>query len=49
MYELINGNVTGPLVHIDVGAKDERGLLGIAISGNGNRTIHLFIFTILNA
>lgn len=36
VYELINGNVTGPLVHIDVGTKDERGLLGIAISGNGN-------------
>ena len=30
VYEVINGNITGPLLHIDVGVKDERGLLGIA-------------------
>ena len=30
VYEVINGNVTSALVHIDVGIKDERGLLGIA-------------------
>src|SRR5574339_762824 len=34
VLELINGNVTASLLHIDVGYKDERGLLGIAISGN---------------
>jgi len=36
VYEVINGNVTGPILHIDVGVKDERGLLGISSSGNAN-------------
>src|SRR5213594_3917343 len=36
VYRIVNGNVTGPLVTIDVGYKDERGLLGIAVSGNKN-------------
>ena len=36
VYRIFNGNVTGPLIHIDVGSKDERGLLGIAISKNEN-------------
>lgn len=36
VYEVINGNVTGPLLHIDVAVKDERGLLGVALSGNAN-------------
>jgi glucose/arabinose dehydrogenase len=36
VYEVINGNVTGPLLHIDVGVKDERGLLGISSSENAN-------------
>ena len=36
VYRIGNGNVTGPLVTIDVGYKDERGLLGIAVSGNKN-------------
>lgn len=36
VYEVINGNITGPLLHIDVGIKDERGLLGIAASANAN-------------
>ena len=35
---ILNGNVTGPLVHIDVGSKDERGLLGIAISKYENNS-----------
>jgi glucose/arabinose dehydrogenase len=35
VYRIINGNVTAPLVHLNVTTKDERGLLGIAISGNG--------------
>src|SRR4249919_3415586 len=35
IYRILNGNVTGPLIHIDVSQKDERGLLGIAILKNG--------------
>jgi aldose sugar dehydrogenase len=27
IYRILNGNVTGPLIHIDVSQKDERGLL----------------------
>jgi glucose/arabinose dehydrogenase len=38
VFEVTNGNVTGPLLHIDVGVKDERGLLGIASSGNTNNS-----------
>jgi glucose/arabinose dehydrogenase len=38
VYEVINDNVTGPLLHIDVGYKDERGLLGIAITENKNKS-----------
>ena len=38
VYRIINGNVIGPLIHIDVGTKDERGLLGIAISKNENKS-----------
>src|SRR5437867_3072801 len=34
VYRILNGNVTGPLIHIDVAKKDERGLLGIAVSEN---------------
>jgi glucose/arabinose dehydrogenase len=36
IYRILNGNVTGPLFHIDVSQKDERGLLGIAILKNDN-------------
>jgi len=36
IYRILNGNVTGPLIHIDVSQKDERGLLGIAILKNDN-------------
>src|SRR4249919_1178984 len=36
IYRILNGNVTGPLIHIDVSEKDERGLLGIAILENDN-------------
>jgi len=36
VYRIINGNVTAPLIHLNVTTKDERGLLGLAISGNGN-------------
>ena len=32
VFRVINGNVTGPLIHIDVASKDERGLLGVAVS-----------------
>jgi glucose/arabinose dehydrogenase len=38
VYEVINGNITGPLLHIDVGVKDERGLLGIAVSAKANNS-----------
>lgn len=46
VLELINGNVTASLLHIDVGYKDERGLLGIAISGNESKesTANRFVF-----
>jgi glucose/arabinose dehydrogenase len=40
VYEVINGNVTGPLLHIDVSVKDERGLLGVASSANANDSSH---------
>jgi glucose/arabinose dehydrogenase len=36
IYRILNGNVTGPLINIDVSQKDERGLLGIAILENHN-------------
>ena len=38
VYRIVNGNATGPLIHIDVVHKDERGLLGIAVSKNHNST-----------
>jgi len=37
VYRIIHGNVTGPLIHIDVSFKDERGLLGVAISKKENK------------
>lgn len=40
IYEIINGNVTGPLLHMDVSVKDERGLLGVATSVNANSSTH---------
>jgi aldose sugar dehydrogenase len=36
VYRIVNGNVSQPLIHIDVTSKDERGLLGIAVSGKEN-------------
>jgi len=48
VYEVISGNVTGPLLHIDVSVKDERGLLGVASSGNINsssqRNLAVFLY-----
>lgn len=38
VYEIINGNTTAPLIHLNVTTRDERGLLGLAISGNGNNS-----------
>lgn len=35
VFRIVNGNVSEPLIHLNVTTKDERGLLGIAISGNG--------------
>ena len=35
LFRIVNGNVSEPLIHLNVTTKDERGLLGIAISGNG--------------
>ena len=36
VYEIISGNISAPLIHLNVTTRDERGLLGLAISGNGN-------------
>src|SRR5574339_299573 len=36
VYEIIDGNITAPLIHLNVTTRDERGLLGLATSGNGN-------------
>ena len=46
VYRIIHGNVTGPLIHIDVSFKDERGLLGVAASNkeNKNRTDDISVF-----
>ena len=38
VYEIINGNISAPLIHLNVTTRDERGLLGLAISGNGNNS-----------
>lgn len=35
LFRIANGNVSEPLIHLNVTTKDERGLLGIVISGNG--------------
>jgi aldose sugar dehydrogenase len=35
VYRLINGNITSSVIHLNVSSKDERGLLGIAVTGNG--------------
>jgi glucose/arabinose dehydrogenase len=47
VYRIFNGNVSGPLIHIDVGYDDEQGLLGIAASkpvhGNKNN-IPVFLY-----
>ena len=32
---IIDGNITNPVIHLNVSSKDERGLLGIALTGNG--------------
>jgi glucose/arabinose dehydrogenase len=37
---IIKGNVSEPLIHIDVASKDERGLLGIAVTGKGNEELN---------
>ena len=46
VYRIIHGNVTGPLIHIDVSFKDERGLLGVAASKkeNKNSTYDISVF-----
>jgi aldose sugar dehydrogenase len=36
VYRILNGNVSHQLLHLDVSSKDERGLLGVAVSGNDN-------------
>jgi glucose/arabinose dehydrogenase len=35
LFRIVNGNVSEPLIHLNVTTKDERGILGIVISGNG--------------
>jgi aldose sugar dehydrogenase len=48
VYRIIHGNVTGPLIHIDVAFKDERGLLGVATSikesKNATNNISVFLY-----
>lgn len=33
-YRIIDGNITNPVIHLNVSSKDERGLLGIAVTAN---------------
>ena len=35
MYRIVNGNITNLVIQLNVSQKDERGLLGIAVTGNG--------------
>jgi glucose/arabinose dehydrogenase len=35
VYRILDGNITNPVIHLNVSSKDERGLLGIAVTGNG--------------
>ena len=35
VYRIKDGNITNPVIHLNVSSKDERGLLGIAVTGNG--------------
>lgn len=32
VYRIIDGNITNPVIHLNVSSKDERGLLGIAVT-----------------
>jgi glucose/arabinose dehydrogenase len=36
VYRITNGTITGPLIQIDVSIEDERGLLGVAVTGQEN-------------
>src|SRR5574342_501410 len=35
VYRIVNGNITNLVIQLNVSHKDERGLLGIAVTGNG--------------
>ena len=35
MYRIVNGNITNLVIQLNVSQKDERGLLGIAVTGKG--------------
>jgi len=35
VYRIVNGNITNLVIQLNVSQKDERGLLGIAVTGNG--------------
>jgi aldose sugar dehydrogenase len=39
VIRVLNGNVSHQLLHIDVSFKDERGLLGLALSGNESENV----------
>ncbi len=43
---IVNGNVTHQLLHLDISSKDERGLLGIVLSGNddSNNNTNVFLY-----
>ena len=46
VYRIIHGNTTGPLIHLDVSFKDERGLLGTTVSEKENKNTkdNIFVF-----
>lgn len=49
VYRIVNGKLMGPLLHLDVADKDERGLLGIAVlksdSSNKDNTFVFLYYT----
>jgi glucose/arabinose dehydrogenase len=49
VYRIVNGKVIGPILHLDVADKDERGLLGIAVlktdNSNKDKTFVFLYYT----
>ncbi len=46
IYRIINGNITNAVIHLNVSYKDERGLLGIAVTGGESKIDdrHVFLY-----